>query len=262
MTAGKLSVIRTDDVPRVFDDARICELAIIVKLPAKADRTLFAHGIRFAASTYAVEARLPNANQVHREIRALHRAADRYWYEEVADRLEKLSPPARRFLNARKIGIDFPSPDPLRDVGQQQKACEAVARFCRIGGRVTPDRQRPSGRRSRTWKTELWAPTLSPKFSRREAELTFVRNLIFAHLESCGEIPAHTASIYELAKGKTVSGPFARLVEEGLRLVGATHASAVELINELDRLRKEAHALDADRNAQSEQNEHKNGPVT
>ena len=86
---------------------------------------------------------------------------------------------------------------------------------------------RPSGKRSRTWHTELHAPKKSPHFLKRQAERTFVMWLGIAWTEATGHRPAATAN-------SDNPGPFAGMVQECLNLVGAPRANAVELINNPD----------------------------
>jgi hypothetical protein len=103
--------IASEDIPRVFDDACLRELAS--ELPAGADLARFAEGVREAARIYAKDARIPTDNELHAEIAALQRAADRGQHDRVATLIESVSPQARQLLNERgarpSIGITLPS---------------------------------------------------------------------------------------------------------------------------------------------------------
>jgi hypothetical protein len=236
------AAIQPDDVAAVFDDARIKALARKCKLPKETKIEVFAREVRRAASIYATDARAPNVNDLHREISGLHKAASLRRHERVADLLTKLSPTARNSLAARgaiaAVSTVLPAPDDLCDPTKREAACAAVERLCAYGGRWAESRMRPSGRPSWTWRPYLWAPDRSRHFDRREAERAFVTNLRAAVLEATGKPPARTAGAVKKGFGVwMISGPFARMVAECLRLVGASRANAVELINELDRRR-------------------------
>jgi len=68
--------ITTEQVPRIFDDGCIERLAR-GKLPDHADKKRFAESMRVAARIYARDAREPSDNELHAEIAALHKAAER-----------------------------------------------------------------------------------------------------------------------------------------------------------------------------------------
>ena len=105
--------IATEEIPRIFDEACIEELAQIGKLPASADMKRFAEGIREAAYIYATDVREPNDNEVRAEVEKLYLAAERRLYDQVAILVEKLSPRAFRLLkHAGWTRTNFPSPEP------------------------------------------------------------------------------------------------------------------------------------------------------
>lgn len=188
-------LIGEDLVTEVFSEHQIRQLASIDELPETANLERFGKRVREAARIYALEARTPDDNQVHEEIARLYKAAARSRYVDVADLLYKLSDPARHVLNMRKLGIDLPTPDALRDADRHRSSCQAVARFCSFGGGWTEGRMRPTGRRSRTWEPKIWASTPTRHFSRRKAERSFVTNLKLAHLDACGQLSARTARV-------------------------------------------------------------------
>jgi hypothetical protein len=249
--------IATEEIPRIFDDACIEELAQIGKLPASADMKRFAEAIREAARIYATDVREPNDNEVRAEVEKLYLAAERRLYNQVAILLEKLSP--RAFCLLKHAGwtrTNFPSPEPrdesrrrrpaaiqwtsttvpspetLRDRARREEACATVVKLCQYGGRWVQSRKRPSGKRSWTWHPYLRAPEPQRHFPKRQAELTFVRWLRIAWLEATGEEAPLTADPRR-------PGPFARMVQECLRLVGAAHADPVGLVNMLNQVRRE-----------------------
>lgn len=238
--------ITTDQVPHLFDDACIEQLASIAKLPARADKQRFAKSIRVAAQVYARDAREPNDNELHIEIAILHKAAERHDYEQVANLLAALSTRSREQLNDRGkrpgFGFGLPTSQALREPELRENACAAVARLCRTGGGHVQGRLRASGKRSRTWRWLLYAPELRRQFPKRQAERDFVMWVRLAWLEAVGEAPSATVNPgrgkLRLNGSREPGGPFARMVCEALRLVGAPDADAVGLLNELARRRR------------------------
>jgi hypothetical protein len=235
-------------------------------LPGTADRQILAEGIREAARVYARDARTPSANELHDEIAGLHRAAEKRQFDQVAKLLEGLSTMVgdwladraghincisagkRRRPRVSAIGrngkvirrkvtapqsIALPSPDDLRDETRREHACETIAMLCRTGGRCADGRRRPTGRRSKSWQWELYAPRKTKHPTKRKAEREFVGALREAWLKSLGKPPSRTADHHQL-------GPFARFVKECVRLVGAYHSddAVAELINEVERRRR------------------------
>jgi hypothetical protein len=230
--AKSLCPIAAEEVILKFDDSCIARLASIGKLPVHADKQRFAESVRVSARIYARDAREPNENELHAEIATLHRAAEQHDYERVAKLLAVLTPRSRERLSDRgkQLGFELgaPTSEALSDTALRDEACTAVARLCRAGGGYVEGRLRPSGRRSQTWRWVLHAPQPRRHSAKREAELGFVMNLRLAWLESSGGSPSRTAH-------RTNPGPFAKLAQECLALVGAKHANAINLINELDR---------------------------
>jgi hypothetical protein len=186
------SIIRAEEVPTVFDDVRIENLAEIANLPPGADMKAWGEGIREAALVFVRDVRTPTNNELSREIAGLHRAAQRRQYDDVADLREKLSARAQEHLEARgermsrdnvvlsqdqrvtaknRQGQDvtrkpsapehitLPAPSDLRDEALRDKACEKIERLCSFGRVPVKGRRRPGGKQSRT--------KLKPIFTRR-----------------------------------------------------------------------------------------------
>jgi hypothetical protein len=225
-----------EDVPVIFSDERVRQLAAEAKLPLDtADLPRFAAAIRVAAETYIRDASIPSDNAVHREIKALYNAAARRRHAEVAERIDALSKRTRDFINKRaalpSIPWKIPAAAALRNEAKRDDACAAIASLLRIGGRWKQGRRRPSGRRSISFVPELYAPTLRKHLPKRKAERDFVMWLQLAYLNATEQSPPHTAHHVN-------RGPFARMVKACLQLVGAQAADAVELINGLQRDRR------------------------
>jgi hypothetical protein len=224
------------DIERLYREAdgrqydRVAEL--LDCLSAEARELLCRRRARIltADELRAEAAELPKAaDQVRGQMNALLTADDR----EPIVFLDALSPQTREFLTGRvPANFDLPHADSLRDARKRDAACEVIAALCRFGGGYVEGRLRPSGKRSRTWQPLLYAPEPQRNFQRRAAERYFVTMLSLAWLEATGRPPARSADSRK-------PGPFARLVTKCLSIVGAGHANAVELINELNRRRQE-----------------------
>jgi hypothetical protein len=152
--------------------------------------------------------------------------------EKVAVRIERLSERTRKLLNERGA---LPGPETLRDPATQHAACETIARLCRIGAYWQEGRRRPGGKRSMSMVSELHAPTLQQHPARREAQLSFVTSFRLAYLQAADKRPPATADA-----GRP--GPFAETVQNCLDKLWAG-ANAVEMLNELQRRRKEVEEL-------------------
>jgi hypothetical protein len=198
-------------IPHIFDDACIDRLAAIGGLPRGADRKIFAEGVREAARIYARDARIPTDNELHAEIAALYREAERKRCGQAAALLEKLSPKARELLRKRatRLNLELPASEDLRAATQQGNTCEVILRLCQYGGRYIEGRRRPSGKRSRTWRPLLVSPKPRRNFARRDAERNFVMWLQIAWLEATGKSPS-------LAANPARPGPFARMAKAAL----------------------------------------------
>jgi hypothetical protein len=245
MPVGKRRpAITPDDVPFVFDDACIHELAAPAKLPPGADSKVFAAGVREAARTYSRDARARDDNKLHHEIAALYNAAHRRRYERLVALWKDLSPDARRYLENRlkrpgpiAAGLRFPTVEELRDPRRRGEACDMIRRLISIGGNYVEGRNRPSGKRSGpTLSPLLYAPAPRRHVSKRGPERNFVMNLETTWLEATGTKPSLTARHRDASRKV---GPFARFARKCLDLVGVGHVDVVELINELNRRRVE-----------------------
>jgi hypothetical protein len=137
----------------------------------------------------------------------------------------------RKERESERFGLPpLPRPVDLLDPAKREKAREAIIDRCEIGGCRVPGRKRPSGRRSWTWEPILCAPMLNPRPDIRSAERTFIMWLEVAWVEATGSnvpVTAHHVN----------PGPFARLAQMALALLGAPHADAVQAINDLERSR-------------------------
>jgi hypothetical protein len=222
--------IGLEDVPAVFDDPCIRELANIAKLPADADIGIFGWWIREAACMFACDARVPTVNELHDEIAALHKAAERKRYEQVGDLLDRLSVEARVMLST--LQGELPTSGDLRDKTVRDRVREAVERLCRTGAMQRDDADLlPTSRSRSAWRPHLHAPNPQRHFMKREAERYFVARLSVAWCRVVGRAPPRSVR----HRAEREIGPFARFVRRCLDLVGAKYANAAELINAVGR---------------------------
>ena len=237
------------DVPQVFDAARIQHLATVVKLPPGCDLDRFGESVRVAVHIYARAAATPTNNGQRREIEELHRHSAQKAYERLAQAIEAMTHPVRSELRCRQSRVAdrmpewrIPDPAELRDPATRKQAAQGFEALTCYGGYWAEGRKRPTGRRSRTFRPELYAPSASRGEPRRAAERDLVMWLQVAVAETAARVP--------LAARHGNPGPFARMVAEVLQLVGAAGPAnatgiAVELINRLHRDgRQSASALD------------------
>jgi hypothetical protein len=92
-------------------------------------------------------------------------------------------------------------------------------------------RKRPSGKRSVAWQPSLYAPERISHPPKREAERWFVMHLRLAWLEATRKPPTATVD------PGSPDRPLAEMLQGCLELVGAGHADAVGLINDLHKRR-------------------------
>ena len=251
-------IIELDRIATVFNDSCILKLASVAKLPAGSDLDALGWCIREAAEIYVRESRIPTRNDLHQEIAALYRAASGRNFDRAAQLRDMLSPEALALIQVPdtaevheastqvvEVKTDrhrhrsprvpercvLPTAAELRDPALRDEACAMIARLCRIGGRRVGGRHRGVGKQSRSIvRPHLYAPAASRHFPKREAERRFVCRLAIAWHEATGKSPSLTV---RRADDSRDIGPFARLVRECLRLVGASYADPVALINEV-----------------------------
>jgi len=235
----KVSAISIEEVTVVFDGKCLQDLAHMGRLPPNADLQVFAKVLHKGLRAYVQASRVPSGNAVHREIKALEKAASCGKSEEVAGLLESLSPTARDWIRERlstpawcKRGVALPEPATLRDPAHRKKACELVRQLCTVGAAIREGRLRPTGKRSRsTYHPVLYGPMPTRHFPKRDAELDLVTALQDAFHRATGRRPTWTAH-------HDAPSPFACMTREVLRLARAP-GDAVGLINELHRRRRE-----------------------
>jgi hypothetical protein len=229
-----------------FDEEFAGQMAALAKLPALDETALnsFKNNLNCAAHRYYA-AEYAHENTVRKQIERLWRAARRRNAEATAMALASLSAPALRELEARHrnnpINPILPDLDEFTGPGAAA-ACEAVEQLCELGGGWVDGRMRPSGRRSRTWKSILIVPEQVEHPKQRGAACVLVMWLQVAYEDACGKRydgKLHVPTTASLNHGAT---PFVKLVQEVVGRLGAphlaTHASVVNTINSLNAERR------------------------
>jgi hypothetical protein len=129
------TTIAADEVPHVFDDDCIQQLADMVDLSPDLRKT-FAKAIRRLVRVFVRDRNIANDDDVTREIKALYAAADGHKYPDAAKLVAGMSKPTRAFLNKRGAGIQLtiPKPSACLDRARRQAACETLRRITSQGG--------------------------------------------------------------------------------------------------------------------------------
>jgi hypothetical protein len=180
------TLISAEEVASVFNDDCVSRLAKLSRLPANANKSRFAQGIRDAVLIYLRDVAVPDGNDIHREISKLHQAAQNKRYEKSFEIATHLSEQALAILNRRNLpGVALlTDPSALLDPARQRQATEQLAALCRnwVPFKPKEGRKRPGGRRSKTFAPDLYAPPASSHFEKRGAERTFLMWLRIAWL--------------------------------------------------------------------------------
>ena len=144
-------IITVDRVNSLFNDDCIRSLATADKLPTATDLNVLGAGLRDAAWFFALEVRIPNANELYEEIAALLSLEVRKKFGLLAIACENLSPEAEAQLTC--LGT-LPSPDAIRNPERQEAAREAIVALCHYGQKVRR-RPPPCGREAVTFNKAI-----------------------------------------------------------------------------------------------------------
>jgi hypothetical protein len=125
------------DVPQIFSDDRVRQLAVEAKLPVSDDELPgFAKSIRASAVIYIRDTTAVSNDNICREIEAMHRAADRGDGEKAAELVRDMSKATRAFIMKRaiRIGSNILKPSAFRDPARQRAACDKLRGLLSQGG--------------------------------------------------------------------------------------------------------------------------------
>lgn len=229
------SLIAEQKISDIFSDKRVRNIVCLAKLEfSDSAFNVFANEIRSAALNYIRDVKSPTTNEMVKEIKMLEHAARSKQYEIAAELLANLSKISQDFLNERGqrpgwimvIGIQgarLPEPDVLFDPERREMAAKLITKLCRQGGGFSNASLR------------LYAPTPQRNPMHRAAARSFITSLSLAYANATGKLPPLTAN-----SAVDRRGPFANLVQECFRLVGAGGVNAAAQINELQKQRKAA----------------------
>lgn len=231
----------------LFSDAAIRNLAEDANLPPSADLSLFGEFVRTAAKFYLEEAGWASAAQIRADIAAIRRTVkpldERKKAREpkrIISALEKGPPATLRELKTRAEvrGERFPTVADIRDPTRINDAARILDMLTRAGGYVRQGRKRPSGKRSKEYVVELYAPVSPKNFAKREAERAATKRLRAAWRWAAAQgNPGAERAIPCNKPSKSASrenpGPFVRLTHGFFSALGV-NADAVHLINSID----------------------------
>jgi hypothetical protein len=137
------TTLATKDVLRTFSDDSVRLMASAAKLHILDGKLpIFAKAIRKLARAFIRDANAPNADDVGRQIKALHAAADQHQFKKAADLVKRMSNQTRKFLNKRavRIGLTIPRPSFFQDRARRQAACKTLRRITSQGGHREDDK--------------------------------------------------------------------------------------------------------------------------
>ena len=231
----------------LFSDAAIRKLAEDANLPPSADLSLFGEFVRTAAQFYLEEAGWASAAEIRADIAAIRRTVKPIDERNKARKpkqiisvLEKASSATLRMLKTRAEvrGETFPTVDDILDRTRIKQAARILDMLTRAGGYVKQGRKRPSGKRSKEYIVELYAPVSPKNFAKREAERAAIKRLRTAWRWAAAQgnpeveraIPCNKPS---KGASRENPGPFVRLTR-GFFSALMVNVDAVHLINSID----------------------------
>jgi hypothetical protein len=259
------------DVPHIFSNQCIEKLVAETGLPLDPGRLPgFATSIRTRALIYIRDKGTPSDADVAREVAELYWAADRHQHAKATKLVRNMSKRTRDFLKKRatmpSVALTIPKPSAFLDSARRQAACETLRRICSRGGawddngRWVPLLLMPTRpitrnlveetKKENTIRTHMGlAPIKIARPPKRQAARDFIMWMQAMYL-SAGRRPPTSARKYEqTTNDRTLQpgGPFVRLMQRCLDLLGAEKADATGAINEL---RKQAKTLASRQNKQ------------
>jgi hypothetical protein len=255
--------IKPDDVARVFDAACVQELATLARLPVGTDLTRFGESLRCAVQNAIACAAKPTPNALHREIAALHHAAEHHDSPALIRLIEQMTPSAWSLIQRRlgtlagiagsrprrlaalsgALNWHIPDPAELRNPNMREAAAD-VLRALIITGLGGRSRSRPSGHPTLNAVPRLCGPGASRAEPRRRPERTLVMGLQLAVAETGAKV-TRTA---RAAGAERKLGGFAQMVASVLVLSGlcgqaGAEGRAVRAVNDVHSARRDMLSL-------------------
>ncbi len=195
------------------------------------DLEAFARSVRGAALLYLADARNPHAGEhreaVERLAKQIRRALDGRpdATQAVADVLNALHPVTRQLLDEwaapyRKV----PTRDELLHPDHGRDSLALLYGLCHLGAEWVPGRKRPGGKQSRpTLRGQVIGPRVRRRRPPNYAEFLLCTRLGIIYYEATTKPPPRRADARN-------PGPFVRLVDGVLKLLGAPGVNAAELV--------------------------------
>jgi hypothetical protein len=250
-------------VARIFSDRRVGELVAEVGLEIDPPPLPeLAEAIRTFARRYLRDKGTASDGDVGREITSLYWAADRHQHAKAAGLVRGISERTRTFLDKRAemVALRIPKPSAFLNPVRRDAACETLRQLCSRGGHWddngewVPLLHVPKRKLTRELMQEIvedddmavWLNIEPAEIELRPQKCQAERDFIMwvqAFYLNAGRMPPVTASRYEQTTNdrKLVpGGPFVRLMQRCLDILGAEKIDATGAINEL---RKQAKTL-------------------
>jgi hypothetical protein len=233
---------------KLFSDEAIKKLAEDSKLPPDADLVLFGTFVRDAAAFYLEEVGWASGAKIRADIQAIRRTVKPINEQKkgrqphlIIKALREASPETIQLLRRRAAirGEMFPSDDDITDVARIGGAVRVLDALTRAGGSIKQGRKRPSGRQSKKYEVELYAPVSRRNFAKRDAERAAIKRLRKAWRWAAalgdaareaampGNVPSTSASLEN-------AGPFVRLARGFFEELRVRVVDVVHVINSID----------------------------
>ena len=236
----KKSLIREDDVERIFGDDEIKKLAKTLRLPTNTDLISFGESVRQSVRHFLTAKAQLTPVELRDEIKRLYQLsvrADRSGRkstkekENLAKAIESLPNDVRGWLDRvfHRTDIRIPTGAEIRSPDTYEHSVKCLRSILSYGG-VARGRQRSDG--MKPLKPLLRAPVLTGR-PRNVAERKFIQWLAFAVKETGHHVPQ--------AVHNDARGPFSQFVHDCFSMAGAPTGSqtVTTLINEREKNRRE-----------------------
>jgi hypothetical protein len=232
----------------IFSDAAMKKLAEVSNLPPDADLVLFSDFVRVAATLYREEAGWASSARIRRDVKAIRQTVKQINEREkdrkphlIIKALRQASPETLHMLRRRadNRGDVFPSDDDITNPARIHTAVRTLDALTRISGSVTPGRKRPSGKKSKHYDIELYAPVSPRTFAKREQERAAIKRLRAAWRWAVArgdqvQEAAMPANVPSTSASHENPGPFVRLASGFFDGMGVEGVNVVHLINSID----------------------------
>jgi hypothetical protein len=234
-------LIALDEIDQTIDDAAIMELAKIARSPANASLSRFAQNIRNDARLFIEAMGRLNIPKLREEIARLYGLTSRAASGgkatiQLARALEAMPTEVRDWLaRSDHTSRNIPTAAEILSPATRTDAVDRLRLILSYGGVVEDGRKRPTGKRSRSFRSLLRVPaSIKRGAPPGEAERDFVQNLALTYTELTGKKTPYTVH-YSFE----IRGPFPKFVHRCFELVGVPSGNVTRLINERGAVRRQ-----------------------